>query len=295
MIILIGFIYYINYTLNNAKKQVIYKKNIPKKEKNRIFVYFYDFELGRLTKTAQKSILKRKKYKEQRAMDFAQIEKNVKEIKLELSQGNSYGEKITLVAATKTQTAEAINAAIRAGVDAVAENKAQEFRDKNELLLPCPKHFIGHLQTNKVKYLVGKVALFHSCDRDELANEIARLSINRGVVSNVLLQINIGSELTKGGYDFEEAKEAYFRIRKTSGLCVKGFMAMLPESDDEALLRSLTKKMRALFDWAKTQDSQIEYLSMGMSGDFKLCIEEGSNMVRVGSTIFGARNYGELR
>ena len=225
-------------------------------------------------------------------MEFSHIQTNVKNLKAELADGNAFGEKITLVAATKMQSVEAINAAIEAGVDAVAENKAQEFRDKNELLLPCPRHFIGHLQTNKVKYLVGKVELFHSCDRDELASEIARLSVNRGVVSNVLLQVNIGSELSKGGYAYEEAQEAYARISNIEGLNVKGFMAMLPESGDEKLLRALTGKMRSLYEWARSQNEEIEYLSMGMSGDYRLCVEEGSNMVRVGSTIFGARDYG---
>jgi len=219
------------------------------------------------------------------------ITQAVKSIKEQLNGGNAYGEKVTLVAATKTQGAEAINEAIAAGVDAVAENKPQEFRDKNDLLLPCPRHFIGHLQTNKVKYLVGKVELFHSCDRDDLALEIARLSVKNNVISNVLLQINIGNEETKGGYDYEDAKETFFRVSKIEGLCVKGFMAMLPDTDDETLLRSLVRKMRALFDWGKAQSPQVEFLSVGMSGDYQLCVEEGSNMVRIGSTIFGARNY----
>ncbi len=222
------------------------------------------------------------------AQDIAQA---VATIKNELSRGNAFGEKVTLVAATKMQSVEAINAAIEAGVDAVAENKAQEFRDKNEFLLPCPRHFIGHLQTNKLKYLVGKVELFHSCDRDELVNALAELSIKRGTVSNVLLQINIGDEASKGGYAFSEAKAVFERVTKTEGLRVKGFMAMLPESEDEALLRTLTRKMRGVFEWAKTQSTEIEYLSMGMSGDYRLCVEEGSNMIRVGSTIFGKRDY----
>ncbi len=224
-------------------------------------------------------------------MQTKEIEKKVREIKEKLACGNPFGERVTLVAATKMQEVEAINTAVQAGVDAVAENKAQEFRDKNELILPCPRHFIGHLQTNKVKYLVGKVELFHSCDRDELAREIARLSIKQGVVSNVLVQVNIGDELTKGGYPYEEAQEAFLRLSQTEGLCVKGFMAMLPESDDTNLLRALTRKMRTLFEWAKSRSSDVEYLSMGMSGDYALCVEEGSNMVRLGSTIFGARNY----
>ena len=222
---------------------------------------------------------------------MSEIAKNVQALKAITEKGNAFGEKVVLVAATKTQTAEAINEAIRAGVDAVAENKPQEFRDKNDLLLPCSRHFIGHLQTNKIKYLIGKIDLYHSCDRDELAEEIAKRSKNLGIVSNILIQINIGEEESKGGYDYETAQEIYNRLSKTEGLCVKGFMAMLPDSDDEILLRSLTRKMRALLDWAKTQSNDVEYLSMGMSGDYALCIEEGSNMIRVGSTIFGARHY----
>ena len=223
------------------------------------------------------------------------ITQAVQKIKSTLEKGNPYGEKVTLVAAIKTQTVESINAAIVAGVDAVAENKAQEFRDKNDFLFPCPRHFIGHLQTNKVKYLVGKVELFHSCDRDELAEEIARLSIKKGIVSNVLLQINIGDETTKGGFAYDEAQQAVARLNEKEGLCVNGFMAMLPDTDDEQTLRLLMKKMRSLFEWGKTQSSQVEYLSVGMSNDYMLCVEEGSNMVRIGSTIFGARHYEEIK
>ena len=215
----------------------------------------------------------------------------VKKIKEELKCGNVFGEEVLLVAATKMQAADAINQAIEGGVDAVAENKPQEFRDKNDLLLPCPRHFIGHLQTNKVKYLIGKIDLYHSCDRDSLAEEIARQSKQRNIVSNVLIQINIGAEESKGGYTLSEAKEVFLQLSQTEGLCVQGFMAMLPNVEDEMLLRSLVRQMRQLFEWAKTQSKDVRYLSMGMSGDYKLCVEEGSNVIRVGSTIFGARNY----
>ena len=221
------------------------------------------------------------------------ITENVVKIKAELSQGNAYGEKVLLVAATKTQSAEAINEAILAGVDAVAENKPQEFRDKNELLLPCTRHFIGHLQTNKIKYLLGKIELYHSCDRDELVSALSRASVQKGILSNILLQINIGDEESKGGYAYDDAKETFKQISAVEGIKIKGFMAMLPDTDDEKYLRALAKKMRALFDWAKTQSGEIEYLSMGMSGDYKLCVEEGSNVIRVGSTIFGQRDYGK--
>ena len=222
---------------------------------------------------------------------MGEVTKRVQDLKAEISKGNGYGEKVTLVAATKMQTAEAINEAILAGVDAVAENKPQEFRDKNDLLLPCTRHFIGHLQTNKVKYLIGKIELYHSCDRDELVEEIAKRSQKLNIKCNILIQINIGEEESKGGYVYKDAQEVYARIAKMDGICVKGFMAMLPDIDDEKLLRDLTRQMRQLFDWAKTQSENVEYLSMGMSGDYKLCIEEGSNMIRVGSTIFGARSY----
>ena len=219
------------------------------------------------------------------------IRARIAQIKKELEKGNAYGEKVLLVAATKTQTAEIVNMAIEGGVDAVAENKPQEFRDKNELLLPCARHFIGHLQTNKIKYLLGKIELYHSCDRDDLANELARQSKAKGLVSDILIQINIGEEESKGGYSYDSAKEVFTRLSQTEGLRVRGFMAMLPETGSEETLRGLVRKMRALYDWAKTQSSDIAYLSMGMSGDYKLCVEEGSNVIRVGSTIFGARDY----
>ncbi len=219
------------------------------------------------------------------------IRENVQNLREEIKNGNPFGEKVLLVAATKMQSVESINLAIEAGVDAVAENKPQEFRDKREGLLPCPRHFIGHLQTNKIKYLLGKIDLYHSCDREELLLALAKQSQAKGIVSDILLQINIGNEETKGGYSLDEAKEVFTRAITVEGVRVRGFMAMLPDSDDEALLRTLTRRMRNLYDWAKEQTTNIDYLSMGMSGDYKLCIEEGSNVIRVGSTIFGKRNY----
>ncbi len=219
------------------------------------------------------------------------VQTRVRSLREELKNGNAFGERVSLVAATKMQTPDKINLAIQAGVDGVAENKPQEFRDKNAFLLPCPRHFIGHLQTNKIKYLVGKIDLYHSCDREELLLALAKQSKNKGVTSDILLQINIGNEESKGGYRFEEAKETFFKALTVEGVRVRGFMAMLPDGDDESLLRALARKMRSLFDWAKTQAEGIDYLSMGMSGDYKLCVEEGSNLIRVGSTIFGVREY----
>ena len=219
------------------------------------------------------------------------IEKNVQTIKAKLANGNKYGERVYCIAATKTQTVEDINQAILAGVDGVAENKPQEFRDKNHLILPCPRHFIGHLQTNKIKYLLGKIQLYHSIDREELAKALDQRSQEKGIVSDVLLQINVGEEESKGGFAYESAQSVFAEVQQMKGLRVRGFMAMLPAKGEEEYLRGLARKMRTLFDWAKTQAKDIDYLSMGMSGDYLLCVEEGSNMIRIGSTIFGERTY----
>ena len=220
-----------------------------------------------------------------------EITQNVQRIKKELEKGNAFGERVLLCAATKTQSAEDINYAVKAGVDAVAENKPQEFRDKNERILPCPRHFIGHLQTNKIKYLLGKIELYHSCDREDLAQELARMSLAKGLVSDILIQINIGEETSKGGYAYAEAQEVFARLAQTPGLRVKGFMAMLPETGEDETKRGLVRKMRRLFEWAKARSSDVEYLSMGMSGDYALCVEEGANVIRLGSTLFGKRDY----
>jgi hypothetical protein len=147
------------------------------------------------------------------------------------------------------------------------------------------------LQTNKVKYLIGKTDLYHSIDRMELAEELSKRSKNAGITSDILIQVNIGCEESKGGFELAEAKEAYQQIKALPNLRIKGFMAMLPLSDDEQLLTSLAKKMRTLYDEVRATDDNIEYLSMGMSGDWKLCVENGSNMIRIGTTLFGARNY----
>ena len=217
------------------------------------------------------------------------IEQNVQNILKELKRGNAFGEKITLVAATKTRTAEEINRAIRAGITDIGENRVQEFRDKFDAVQGGNRHFIGHLQTNKIKYLLGKVDLYHSADRLALAEELSKKGEKAGIISDVLLQINIGDETTKGGFGFEEAESVYQNIKALPALRVKGLMAMLPFTDDIALLEKLAKKMRLLYD--NMNDGAFEHLSMGMSGDWKLCVAAGSNMIRLGTSIFGQRNY----
>ncbi len=215
------------------------------------------------------------------------IEENVLRLKKETAV-NGFGEPVTLVAATKTRTPEEINRAIAAGIGDIGENRVQEFCAKYDRISGARRHFIGRLQTNKVRSLIGKVFLIHSVDRDGLADEIARRSRGAGLVTDVLLEINVG-EASKGGYPIEEGMAAFLRLSRMEGIRVKGFMAMLPASRDAALLIPLADRMRALFEEAKERDEAVEFLSMGMSGDYELCLERGANMIRLGTAIFGER------
>ena len=199
------------------------------------------------------------------------------------------GEEVTLVAATKTRTAEEINRAIQAGVTDIGENRVQEFMQKYDLVDGARRHFIGRLQTNKVKYLIGKTFLIHSVDRPELAETISRLSEKANVVTDILLEVNLGEE-SKGGYPLAQAFTAYENLRDTAGIRICGFMAMLPLNATDTEAAKLCDEMRALFERARALDENIKYLSMGMSSDWKLCLAHGANMIRLGTSIFGERN-----
>lgn len=220
------------------------------------------------------------------------IKQNVENFLKEVPPVNPFGEKITVVAAVKMQSVEAINQAVAAGITAIGDNHVQEFKEKYVEICGNPqRHFIGHLQTNKVKYLIAKTDLYHSVDRIALAEEISKRSVKAEVTSNILIQINAGSEESKGGFELDELITAYNAIKVMSNLKIKGLMAMLPFTDDKVELTRLATLMRQAYDEIKALDGDIEYLSMGMSGDWKLCVECGSNMIRIGTTLFGARNY----
>ena len=219
------------------------------------------------------------------------IAENVKKALAEIAGGNNLGEKITLVAATKTRTADEINEAIEAGVTDIGENKVQEFTEKYDLVHGANRHFIGHLQTNKVKYLIGKTYLIHSLDRFELADEIQKRAEKAGWVADCLLEVNIGSELSKSGFSREEALSAYEKMRAYPNIRMRGLMAMLPLSGDAQYLRELCLSMRQIYDTIRISDANAAYLSMGMSGDWRLCVGCGSNMIRLGTCLFGPRNY----
>ena len=218
------------------------------------------------------------------------IAENVRSLLARIAGGNDRGEKITLVAATKTRTSEEINAAIAAGITDVGENKVQEFTQKYEAVQGGRRHFIGHLQTNKVKYLIGKADLIQSLDRFELADELQKRAERAGWTANCLIEVNIGSELSKSGFSRGEVRAAYEKLRAYPNIRLCGLMAMLPISDDRDHLRSLCLSMREIYDTIKADDTNFRFLSMGMSGDWELCIGCGSNMIRLGTAIFGPRS-----
>lgn len=209
----------------------------------------------------------------------------------ETAKGNNLGEKIKLVGASKTMSADDINRAYDAGLTAAAENRVREFNEKFPLVRCRDYQFIGHLQTNKVKYLVGKATLIQSVDRDELAAEIDRLSRKKGVTSDILAEINIGREESKSGYAPEDCLAACERLLSHKNLRLKGLMAMLPLGAEESRLADLCLQMREFYDIMRKNGAPFEHLSMGMSGDYKTAIANGSNMIRIGSLIFGKRNY----
>lgn len=195
------------------------------------------------------------------------------------------GYAIKLVAAIKYSDTSDVLAAIDRGVKIVAENKAQTFRDRYEQLKDRAEvHFIGRLQPNKVKYLIGKCALIHSCDCYEIISEIDRQSKAKGLITDALIEVNVSGELSKGGFAPEEIDVE--KLKSFDNVRFRGLMTMLPLDADDCLQRELFLKAKTLFDRLKPNFPTFEHLSMGMSRDYKTAIECGSNMVRIGSAIF---------
>lgn len=217
-------------------------------------------------------------------------EEALKNVFEEIKNGNHLGEPITLVGATKTVDLLTIQRAIDCGLKAVGENRVQEFREKAPFLHGAEIHFIGHLQTNKVKYLIGNVSLIHSVDSLPLAEEISEQSEKKGLVTDVLAEINIGKEPTKSGFSAEQAEDAMDKISSLPGIRAVGLMAMLPKSENSRYLSDLCLQMRTIYDTIKKEGFPVRHLSMGMSEDYRIAIRNGSNMIRLGRAIFGERS-----
>lgn len=209
--------------------------------------------------------------------------------------GRKY-EDITLLAATKTVEPKVINYAISLGLDHIGENKVQELLSKYDKydLDNASLQFIGHLQTNKVRQIVDKVDLIQSVDSVKLAAEISKQSLKFGKTSDILIEVNIGKEENKSGVIPENLEELLYEISEYDGISVKGLMAIPPICDSSQKISEYFHKMHNIFidiSQKKLDNVSMNILSMGMSADYYEAILEGATMVRVGSSLFGARIY----
>ena len=200
---------------------------------------------------------------------------------------------VTLVAVSKTKPQEAIEAAASIGQIEFGENRVQEMAEKANALqaLNLKWHHIGHLQTNKVKQVVPHAHLIHAVDSERLLAEINKRSASIGKVSDVLLQIHIATEASKFGWSFSEF-EAFLQSQSWTDLAhvrIRGLMGMATFTDDHQQVRREFQSLKKAFDSATTLNKDWDTLSMGMSGDWKIGVDEGSTMVRIGSSIFGKR------
>ena len=203
---------------------------------------------------------------------------------------------VRLCAATKMNGADAVRQAIAAGVDCCGENRVQELTEKlaQHAYDGAPVHFIGHLQTNKVKQVVGKVNLIQSVDSERLLRAIDREAARQGIVQDILLEVNIGQESSKSGFSADDILPLVEKTGEFSNICIKGLMAIPPISHISGENRIFFQKMFQLSVdiKGKIEDNvKVDCLSMGMSGDFPDAIACGSTMVRVGTAIFGERSY----
>lgn len=201
---------------------------------------------------------------------------------------------ITLLAATKTVDIGVINHAIKSGIKYIGENRVQEFLGKDKDYLPVHRHFIGHLQTNKVKDIVGKVELIHSVDSYHLAEEISKQSVKKGITSDILVEVNVGKQESKYGFEIEEVCENIIKIAALEGIRVSGLMAIPPiceKPEDNIKFFDMLYKLFVDIKGQRIDNSNISILSMGMSDDYMAAIRCGANLIRLGTALFGKRNY----
>ena len=202
---------------------------------------------------------------------------------------------VLLVAVTKTRTADEINEAIDAGITDIGENKVQEVVDKFDHVKSVRWHLIGHLQTNKVKYIIDKVCMIHSVDSMKLAKEIDKRAGQHGVTMDILIQVNAAQEESKFGITTDDTKQLVLDIlEECPNIRIRGLMHIAPAADDPNDVRQYFSQVKDLYEeCGKIEHPHLDfkYLSMGMSHDFGVAIEEGSNLIRVGTSIFGARDY----
>ncbi|MCB5560079.1 YggS family pyridoxal phosphate-dependent enzyme [Anaerosalibacter bizertensis] len=204
-------------------------------------------------------------------------------------------ENIDIIAVTKTVDVDIINESINLGINNIGENKVQEIQKKYDNINDDVNwHMIGHLQSNKVKYIIDKVNLIHSLDRLSLAKEINKRAKAKDIVKDVLIQVNISEEKSKFGLKKEEVVPFIEKILEMENIRVKGLMTMAPHVENPEEIRYVFRDLRNLgykIENRNYENIEMKYLSMGMSNDYEVAIEEGSNMVRLGTALFGKRIY----
>ncbi len=225
------------------------------------------------------------------------IKENIQHIRNEIAKACSLSgrkeSEITLIAVSKNVPVPSIREAIEAGITDFGENKAREFESKcTEIGNGVTWHFIGHLQTNKVKYVVKTADLIHSVDSIKLAGEIQRFAFRANKIQKVLIEIKTSFEETKFGLETEDnIYDLANFIKEQPNLSLQGLMTIAPYTDDEKVVRNSFTYLRNLRDALQTEGYNVPELSMGMSADYRIAIEEGATMIRVGTSIFGERVY----
>lgn len=202
---------------------------------------------------------------------------------------------VRLIAVTKTIDVEQINIAVEAGMRVLGENRVQEVLHKYESVRPeVSWHLIGHLQTNKVRQIIDRVDLIHSLDSLHLAHELQKRACHRGRPVEVLVEVNVGQEASKFGLSPEDVPEFLKSLQEMNFIHIRGLMTVAPFLDNPEDVRMVFRRLKTLFEDMKhleLPNVRMEHLSMGMTHDFEVAIEEGATMIRVGTGIFGARNY----
>ncbi|MBE6550925.1 MAG: YggS family pyridoxal phosphate-dependent enzyme [Ruminococcaceae bacterium] len=226
----------------------------------------------------------------------SEIRKNLSEIFDNIEKAKCDDRKVVLLAATKTRTPEEINFLAECGVTHIGENKVQELMDKYDAIDKdrFTMHFIGSLQTNKVKYIIDKVSMIESVDRFDLAKEINKQALKHDLVMDVLLEVNVGGEESKSGVEPDKALELAREIAALPGLRLRGVMTIPPICVDVEKQKEYFRRIVGIFNdisSAEIENTKMDYLSFGMSGDYEAAVSCGANIVRVGTGIFGARDY----
>jgi len=209
-------------------------------------------------------------------------------------------EDITVIAVSKTVDADRAREAVECGLINLGENRVQELISKYEQLsdMDVKWHLIGHLQKNKVKYIIDKVEIIHSVEDLELANEINKRALQHNITANVLIELNIGEEESKFGINEESVYEFVSSMEQFENIKVSGLMTVAPYSENPEDIRWVFRKMKEIFDkisGMKLKNTEMKFLSMGMTNDYEIAIEEGANIVRIGTAIFGERKYKEAK